>query len=223
MPQSASLISGAGGILLSHPGSGIIYIFRWGGTGQGKFRTYINLMITMLLGGLWHGANWTFVVWGALHGGYLWVEKLLRDIRKKSTGVPAFAIAENKFVKASFAPEKAHAKSISNFVLALLTFFLVNVTWVFFRSGDFTSAWRMLHSMFVNNSTGAPVLSYLDGFKVTIIIIALVIAHWLMRNTSALAVANKMPWWPLGIVWSLMLLLIALSQNASSSFIYFQF
>jgi alginate O-acetyltransferase complex protein AlgI len=81
----------------------------------------------------------------------------------------------------------------------------------------------MLHSMFVNNPTGAPVLSYLDGFKVTIIIIALVIAHWLMRNTTVLAVANKMPWWLLGIVWSLMLLLIALSQNASSSFIYFQF
>jgi alginate O-acetyltransferase complex protein AlgI len=194
-----------------------------GGNRQGKFRTYINLMITMLLGGLWHGANWTFVVWGALHGGYLCVEKVFRDIRKKSPGTPVFAIAENQFVKASFAPEKTHAKSISNFILALLTFFLVNVTWVFFRSGDFTSAWRMLHSMFVNNSTGAPVLSYLDGFKVTIIIIALVIAHWLMRNTTVLAVANKMPWWLLGIAWSLMLLLIALSQNASSSFIYFQF
>jgi alginate O-acetyltransferase complex protein AlgI len=188
-------------------------------------------MVTMLLGGLWHGANWTFVVWGALHGFYLWVEKAFRDARNKSRGIPMFITAENKYVKASFAPsfkkpvegtfplETNHPKNITNFILALCTFFLVNVTWVFFRSADFTSAWRMLHSMFVRNSAGTAVLSYLDIYKVAIITVLLVIAHWLM----VLKVAGKMPWWLLGIVWSAMLILIALSQNASSSFIYFQF
>jgi uncharacterized protein (DUF983 family) len=77
--------------------------------------------------------------------------------------------------------------------------------------------------MFVRNSTGTAVLSYLDIYKVAIITVLLVIAHWLMRNTMVLKVAAKMPWWLLGIVWSAMLILIALSQNASSSFIYFQF
>lgn len=58
-----------------------------GGNRKGVFRTYINLMITMLLGGLWHGANWTFVVWGALHGLYLCIEKLFQD-RFKKNAVP---------------------------------------------------------------------------------------------------------------------------------------
>jgi alginate O-acetyltransferase complex protein AlgI len=204
-----------------------------GGNRMGKYRTYFNLMVTMLLGGLWHGANWTFVVWGALHGFYLWVEKAYRDMRRKTLGKPALATAEYnkssfappapKPVEGSFPPETNHPKNLTNFLLALCTFFLINVTWVFFRSPDFTSAWRLLHSMFVRSSSGTAVLSWLEIFKISLIMVALVIAHWLMRNTLVLKVADKMPWWLLGIVWTAMLLLISLSQNASSSFIYFQF
>jgi len=177
-------------------------------------------MVTMLLGGLWHGANWTFVVWGALHGFYLWVEKAYRDYRKKQD---YFRPSEQGLVEGSFPPEINHPKTFWNFVLALGTFFLVNVTWVFFRSADFTSAWRLLRSLFINHSQNTAVLTYLDISKVSIIIFFLVIAHWLMRNTMVLTVAKKMPWWSLGLVWAGMLLLISLSQNASSSFIYFQF
>jgi len=204
-----------------------------GGNRNGKIKTYFNLMVTMLLGGLWHGANWTFVVWGALHGFYLWVEKAYRDMRKKPAGKPVLVTAEyikssfapggHKAVEGSFPPEKNHPKNLTNFFLALCTFFLINVTWVFFRAPDFTSAWRLLHSMFVRNTTGTALLSWLDIFKVSLIMIILVIAHWLMRNTMVLKVAGKMPWWLLGIIWAAMLLLISLSQNASSSFIYFQF
>ena len=53
------------------------------GNPNGTFRTYVYLMVTMLLGGLWHGANWTFVVWGALHGFYLMVEKFIQDVKLK--------------------------------------------------------------------------------------------------------------------------------------------
>jgi D-alanyl-lipoteichoic acid acyltransferase DltB (MBOAT superfamily) len=206
-----------------------------GGNRNGKYRTYFNLMVTMLLGGLWHGANWTFVVWGALHGFYLWIEKAYRDIKRKALLKPVLASPENSYVKSSFAPalgkkeegyfppETNHPKNLYNFFMALGTFFLINVTWVFFRSSDFTSAWRMLHSMFVRNSSGTALLSYLDVYKVSIIMVLLVIAHWLMRNTMVIPVVSKMPWWLLGIVWAAMLLLITLSQNASSSFIYFQF
>jgi alginate O-acetyltransferase complex protein AlgI len=201
-----------------------------GGNRKGNVRTYVNLMITMLLGGLWHGANWTFVVWGALHGFYLWVEKAYRDARRK-TGKPAlanavkssFAPSLKPHVEGDFPPEINHPRNLYNFFLALCTFFLVNVTWVFFRSGDFSSAWRMLHSMFVRTPDGTPVLSYMEIIRVSVIIVLLVIAHWLMRNTMVLKVAGKMPWWLLGIVWCAMILLIMLSQNASSSFIYFQF
>jgi alginate O-acetyltransferase complex protein AlgI len=192
-----------------------------GGNRAGKFRTYINLMITMLLGGLWHGANWTFVAWGALHGFYLWIEKAYRDMKrvKPSSIFPS----EKGKPEGYLPPEKNHQKNLSNFTLALGTFFLVNVTWVFFRSATFSSAWRILHSMFINNSKNLVVLSTVDLYKVGIIIPLLVITHWMMRNTKALSVAGKTPWWLLGVSWSAMIVLIMLSQNASSAFIYFQF
>ena len=59
--------------------------------------------------------------------------------------------------------------------------------------------------------------------KITVILIGVVIAHWFMRDTKVLTVAEKMPWWALGLVWSVMLLLLILSQESSSAFIYFQF
>ena len=98
-----------------------------GGNRKGPRRTYINLLLTMLLGGLWHGAAWTFVVWGALHGTYLLVERFLRDkitIRVTAT---------------------------NGIFLALGTYFLVNITWVFFRAGDFTTAMKMLCPLLLLN------------------------------------------------------------------------
>ena len=171
-------------------------------------------MITMLLGGLWHGANWTFVVWGALHGFYLWVEKMFQD-RKK----PALASIDPGVVSI----QPVQNKTLRNFLLALLTFFLVNVTWVFFRATDFTSAWRILSSMFFFAHDGHVLLSTLSMIKIAFIITGVIIFHWLMRNTKVLTVAEKMPWWLLGIIWSVLLILLILSQESSSAFIYFQF
>jgi D-alanyl-lipoteichoic acid acyltransferase DltB (MBOAT superfamily) len=193
-----------------------------GGNRNGKIRTYFNIMITMLLGGLWHGANWTFVVWGALHGFYLWVEKIIADIRKDKAKPLALTPIEEVGVLGPV-PEIFKRKTISNFMLALFTFFLINVTWVFFRSPDFISAWGLLTSMFSHVSNGAVLLSTLSMIKIAVIIIAVVIFHWMMRNTRVLIVAEKMPWWLLGIIWSAMLLMLILSQESSSAFIYFQF
>ena len=194
-----------------------------GGNRKGKFRTYINLMITMLLGGLWHGANWTFVVWGALHGFYLWVEKMIQDATKKKKLEPQPVQKQQVVMQGLMAPRFLNKVQYSNFLLALFTFFLVNVTWVFFRSPDFTSAWRMLTSMFSQVPNSTALLSNLDIIKVAVIVVCMVACHWLMRNTRFLTVANKTPWWLLGIVWSVMLILLILSQESSSSFIYFQF
>ncbi len=191
-----------------------------GGNRNGKYRTYINIMITMLLGGLWHGANWTFVVWGALHGLYLWVEKIFQDIRK----VPvALTTGGEMTMDGAGTTETVKNKTVGNFMLALLTFFLINVTWVFFRAPDFTSAWRMLTSMFSHVPKGAVLLTTMSIIKIAVIIFFVVIFHWLMRNTRVLTVAAKLPWWLLGLIWSVLLLLLILSQESSSSFIYFQF
>src|SRR4029079_4993618 len=95
-----------------------------GGNRHGPARTYASLMGTMLLGGLWHGAAWTFVVWGGLHGTYLAVERWL---------------------KSRFAGWKPEPWAFV--ALGLLTYVLVNITWVFFRAKTFTHAASMLQSM----------------------------------------------------------------------------
>jgi alginate O-acetyltransferase complex protein AlgI len=176
-----------------------------GGNRNGNFKTYINLMLTMLIGGLWHGANWTFVVWGGLHGFYLWVEKFFDD---KTGKIKALATSTQK--------------TITGFMYALFTFFLVNITWVFFRADSFHKAANIFKSMF-GMQKGEPMLTTLALIKVAVIVFLMVIVHWLMRNTKVLELAYKIPWWLLGIAWAVMLLLLIWSQESTSSFIYFQF
>jgi alginate O-acetyltransferase complex protein AlgI len=168
-----------------------------GGSHNGIAKMYFALMVTMLLGGLWHGANWTFVVWGGLHGVYLVVEKLVR----KDTG---------------------HGNNSNNYLYALLTFFMINITWVFFRSGTFSQAGDLLQSMF-GMAGGAPLLTTLAMIKVAIIIPLMLLFHWLMRNTSVLKESYKLSWISLGIIWAALVLSIVFAQESGSSFIYFQF
>jgi len=189
-----------------------------GGNRKGEGRTYVNLMITMLLGGLWHGASWTFVVWGALHGTYLCTERLIRERFVPKQMAPEIAIK-----RASLLPNFLKNRAFSNFFLALFTFFLVNVTWVFFRATDFSTAWRMLTSMFGQTEKGTAILPTLDIIKVTIVIVLMVIIHWFMRNTSALQAAKKTKWWVVAGVWAMMIIALIISQKSGDSFIYFQF
>src|SRR5688572_24727257 len=193
-----------------------------GGNRKGELRTYFNLMATMLLGGLWHGASWTFVVWGALHGSYLCVEKLIREKFVSTPKPPQQSQDVPVIVRASIVPLDRN-NSINNFLLALFTFFLINVTWVFFRANDFSTAWRLLDSMFGQSEKGVAVLPTMDMIKVTIVVMFMVIAHWFMRNTSVLQVTKKMKWWAVSIFWSLMIVALIVSQKSADSFIYFQF
>lgn len=192
-----------------------------GGNRHGKLRTYINLMITMLLGGLWHGANWTFVVWGGLHGLFLAAEKMIQDLNKKQ--VPVTVEKHPVAVHGVSGAQLVKTFSSSKLLLTLLTFFLVNVTWVFFRSPDFTTAWSILTSMFTDVKGGATLLTSLTMIKIALIITLMLICHWVMRNRSILPVAGKMRWWVLGLVWAAMVILLVLSQESTNSFIYFQF
>jgi alginate O-acetyltransferase complex protein AlgI len=158
-------------------------------------------MTTMLLGGLWHGASWTFVVWGGLHGAYLAVERLLRErfggmMLAGSLGFRIF--------------------------LALLTYALVNLTWVFFRAQDFPSAWRMLRSM-LGATGGEPVLPTVHVVEVVVVIALMLIVHWTMRNRSVEDVVSRSPAWLLAMVWAGMLFAIVITQGSGDAFIYFQF
>jgi D-alanyl-lipoteichoic acid acyltransferase DltB (MBOAT superfamily) len=101
-----------------------------GGNRGGVFRRHLNLMITMLLGGLWHGANWTFVVWGGLHGAYLVIAHTCQTMMDRA-GHPG-----------------AKASPSRHFLGWLLTLLCVMVAWVFFRATSFSGAWHILGSMF---------------------------------------------------------------------------
>jgi hypothetical protein len=77
--------------------------------------------------------------------------------------------------------------------------------------------------MFGNVTKGAAVLTTQSIIAITVITIGMVSCHWMMRNTRVLNVAGKTPWWVVGTVWAALLILLVLSQESSSSFIYFQF
>lgn len=171
-----------------------------GGNRHGPARTYLALMGTMLLGGLWHGASWTFVVWGGLHGIYLAAERMLR--RRFSSYRPG---------------------PLAMLALGLLTFALVNLAWVFFRAGSFGSAWQMLTGMLGLNSAAVPILPTMALVTVPLIVGGIVAAHWGMRKqTLEAAIARAHPAL-LVALWGLMAFTIIIAQGAGSAFIYFQF
>jgi alginate O-acetyltransferase complex protein AlgI len=170
-----------------------------GGNRHGITRMYAALMITMLLGGLWHGAAWTFMVWGGLHGSYLILERLQRRY------LP-FEITK-----------------WNGIFLAFITFSCVNITWVFFRARTFDTAWNMIKSMFYMQTEGEKILDTFTVIKVSVVIALLFLCHWVMRNTSLKEVSLKTPAWVLGVVWALMLFIIAIAQGSGEQFIYFQF
>jgi alginate O-acetyltransferase complex protein AlgI len=93
-----------------------------GGSRLGGARTYLNLMIVMLVGGLWHGASWNFVIWGGIHGGMLAVER--------------------------WKGEREFMQRFPRILRVALTFILVTIAWVFFRAKDLSSAGTYLAAMF---------------------------------------------------------------------------
>ena len=106
-----------------------------GGNRRGPIRRYFNLLVVMVLGGLWHGAAWTFAFWGALHGMYLLLNHLWRYAVGNRIG-------------------RAHR--LLRPIYAMLTFSCVVIGWVFFRAADFTTATRILEGMAGRNGVSLP-------------------------------------------------------------------
>jgi len=169
-----------------------------GGNRRGAARTYANLMLTMLIGGLWHGAAWTFVVWGGLHGVYLSVERLVRE----HWWNPRWNTAASRVL------------------YGLVTLLFVVLAWVWFRAPDFATGCGIVHKLLViqsGNALGAAQKLAIGTF------VALVATHWLMRERDLKTLAVRVPAPALGIALGLLLAAIVLSPGDNHAFIYFQF
>jgi len=174
-----------------------------GGNRLGAARTSANLMLTMLIGGLWHGASWTFVVWGGLHGLYLLVERFLRV----------------RVVTSSF-----WRRSGGQLLLGAVTFALVCIAWVFFRAESFGQAFRIVTAML--GVAPGPVEFGLTGDAILVTratMIALLLVHWGLRDTSLEAAAARCPWPVRALILAAMLCAIVTSPGEDRAFIYFQF
>lgn len=173
-----------------------------GGNQVAPLRAAANLVIVMFLGGLWHGAAWTFVVWGLLHGSYLVIERVVRI----------------------FFEQKPWAGTLPVRLLAgFATYVAVCIAWVFFRASDFTIASRMLTGMFGGHPNGDMILSTRELLQIGIVTAGLVSMHWIMRDDAFETSVMKMPAWAVTVVWSVMACAIIFTQGSSNAFIYFQF
>jgi len=173
-----------------------------GGNQVRPFRMALNLVIVMFLGGLWHGAAWTFVVWGLLHGSYLVIERVVRI----------------------FFEEKPWAATLPVRLLAgFATYVAVCVAWVFFRASDFTIASRMLTGMFGGHAQGDVILTTRELLQIGVVTVGLVSVHWSMRDEAFETTVMKLPAWAVTALWSVMAVAIIFTQGSSNAFIYFQF
>lgn len=192
-----------------------------GGNRHGKVRRYINLFVTMALGGLWHGAGWTFLIWGMLHGSYLMINHAWRGMMEK-------------FGQTQTSPGV-------RLIYAALTFLAVVVAWVFFRAANVETALSILASM-AGMQDSATTIGPVDADMALLTASGLLLLAWLAPNSYQLtgyvgpegSYGNgqivqpaRFGNWRMSTGWAVLAgLLLALDlSNLSkvSEFIYFQF
>ena len=171
-----------------------------GGNRCSKVRNYWNIFVTFLVSGIWHGANWTFIVWGCMHG--------VLQIIEKALGWQKYE-GNNGLVKA---------------IRILVTFLLVNFAWIFFRMPDITSAGIVIGKIFT--SVGMPDLSGLDIFSKLILFIGLAILGF--KDVKDEFLPNKLTFLRKGFFrWSIYIVLFAMILTLgvldSGQFIYVNF
>lgn len=172
-----------------------------GGNRKGYTQKNLNLMITMLLGGLWHGANWTFVLWGGLHGAALIFQKAFTKWHKIKWG--------------------CNYTAVTTFFSWLATYIFVDLAWVFFRAGTFHDAFTIITRMFIP-SKGVNWI-FMPLFIVILpIVIGATVIKCVIKKPGYLIFNLKKPLYSFIFVFVLMSILF-LSASKSSPFIYFQF
>ena len=170
-----------------------------GGNRRGRLLTYRNLAITMVLGGLWHGAAWTFVVWGAIHGSVLIVERVLRR-HWRPLGLPADLVLVLRWVT---------------------TFHIVCAAWVFFRADSLTRALDLFGQL-ARGGQPAPLVTLLLVVAVTVSIGAQFIPPRVVALVRA-EFTNASRWSQIAVMALTLTVVDAFGPEGVDPFIYFQF
>ena len=179
-----------------------------GGNRKGRVRTYVNLLLTMLLGGLWHGAAVRFILWGALHG---------------------VALALHKMWMAVVPWAKINGKDM-NIVLRVvgivLTFNLVCFGWLLFRAEDMQTVHVMLYQIF-NNFNPAIIPQVVEGYKAVFALIVLGYAMHFLPEKIDIDIRNRVVnasfWWQVALMTLTIWCVMQIKSSDIQPFIYFQF
>ncbi len=170
-----------------------------GGNRMGDLRTSLNLFVCMLVMGLWHGASWTFVAWGALHGVWLVVERFTRRESLEAVDSPPSQLFVDGLQWSS-------------------SFLMVNFSWVLFRAQSFDSAYEIINRMVVPTSG----VTWVSPF-VLFVFVATGIVHWMHVIGVSACFLKRWDWYLPGVLFSLMWLAMVFAPREFAPFIYFQF
>jgi len=177
-----------------------------GGNRCSKPRQYFNLFATFVVSGLWHGANWTFVFWGALHGVYQIIEKMTNDLRKK------------------YLSESGKMKYVSTFIKLIVVFHLVNFAWIFFRADNLQTAFVIVNKIFSQSIFSGLFIDNTTMVYGVISIFLLLIVDYLMYSGYGKFFLNPGLKHIRKISYAVMVLyIIATGVFNEAQFIYFQF
>lgn len=174
-----------------------------GGNRKGTFRTYLNNFLTMLIGGLWHGAAWKFVFWGAMHGAGLALHKACKPILKK--------IPDNWF---------------TIFIFWAITFIYVSLLWVFFRAASFEDSVLIIQNIFVDFKWNQIPQFFDARMTWCIMMILLIIFHFIPQRIAdeVQIIFIKSPWIVKLICFLVVVqLVLEFMSEEVAPFIYFQF
>jgi alginate O-acetyltransferase complex protein AlgI len=180
-----------------------------GGNRHGKWRAYLNQMITMLLGGLWHGASWRFIIWGGLHGLALTVHKLFRG-----------------WVEAEPVEKTSAGRTFSKYVNMFLTFHFVCFCWIFFRATSMQTAMDMIGQI-MHHLSPQLLFEIVGGYKAVMLLMLIGYVMHFIPVDIEIKFQEKITEMPLAYKAAFMLTIIVLVIQTKSAgiqpFIYFQF
>jgi alginate O-acetyltransferase complex protein AlgI len=175
-----------------------------GGNRNGKFNTYRNLMLTMLLGGLWHGANYTFIIWGFLHGMYLVLQRLITNV-KKTFGLQPTGVINSLF-------------SI------MLVYSLTCLSWIYFRSPDVATAHTIIGNIVSLDSLSFADLPYKFEIAKGVMLLAILLFFEIVSTRVDFGtIVLRSPAFRVVSFAAILWLIALMGSFIDSQFIYFQF